>query len=176
MRSVASCFVLVLAVLALGCGGAPRSSGWARTPRATLPVPTWPEPPPDPWSLAAIGYARAQVGKRYCWGGTGPDCFDCSGLVQAAWRWGGARLPRTTGEQGRTLATVPLADLRPGDILWWSHGHVALYVGAGIVVDAYHSGAGVVERRAPVPERVLRAVPQPVQGYAARAPAPPWSR
>lgn len=95
------------------------------------------------------------MGKRYCWGGTGPDCFDCSGLVGAAWRHGGVALPRTSERQGDALIEVPIGDVRPGDILWW-HGHVGLYVGDGEMVDAYHSGAGVVRRRAVVPERVLR--------------------
>lgn len=120
-------------------------------------------------TAAAIAFAEAQVGKRYCWGGTGPDCFDCSGLVQAAWGWAGARLPRTTGQQARALQAVPIEEVQPGDILWWSHGHVGLYVGYGTIIDAYHSRAGVVRRRAPRPERVLRVVPRaPGPVYAGR--------
>jgi cell wall-associated NlpC family hydrolase len=68
------------------------------------------------------------------------------------------RLPRTTGDQGRALASPPPGDIRPGDILWWRHGHVGIYIGNGEEIDAYHSGAGVVRRRAPVPDRVLRVV------------------
>lgn len=112
----------------------------------------------DPRSAAAIGFAQAQVGKRYCWGGTGPTCFDCSGLVQAAWRWGGIALPRTSDAQGRALVDVPIHDVRPGDVLWWP-GHVGLYVGEGQMIDAYHSRAGVVRRPAAIPVRVLRVVP-----------------
>ena len=97
---------------------------------------------PGPSSTAAaIGFAEAQVGKRYCWGGTGPDCFDCSGLVQSAWRYGGVQLPRTSGAQGRVLVEVPREQMRPGDILWWPT-HVGLYVGNGEMIDAYHSRAG----------------------------------
>lgn len=142
---------LLLSLQALGC---------AQPHREYVPAPAWPEPipaPNDPAS-AAISFAEAQLGKRYCWGGTGPSCFDCSGLVQSAWRAAGARLPRTTNDQARALVTVPLDDVRPGDIFWWSHGHVGLYVGGGAIIDAYHSGAGVVRRRAPRPERVLRVV------------------
>jgi cell wall-associated NlpC family hydrolase len=109
----------------------------------------------DPRTAAAIGFAQAQVGKRYCWGGTGPDCFDCSGLVQSAWRWGGVKLPRTAGAQGRALIDVPREQVRPGDILWWPT-HVGIYVGGGEMIDAYHSRAGVVRRRAALPVRVLR--------------------
>jgi cell wall-associated NlpC family hydrolase len=132
---------LATSILALGC---------AQT--ASIP----PTSAADPRAATAIAFAEAQLGKRYCWGGTGPRCFDCSGLVQSAWRAAGAKLPRTTNDQARVLASVPLDDVRPGDIFWWSHGHVGLYVGDGTIIDAYHSGAGVVRRRAPRPERVLR--------------------
>ncbi len=155
-RAAVLALVFSLGTASLGCADrTPRAS----SPRAYLRPPTWPEAPPDPRAAAAIAFAEAQVGKRYCWGGTGPSCFDCSGLVQAAWRWAGARLPRTTGDQARALAEVAPGDVRPGDIFWWSHGHVGLYVGDGAIIDAYHSGAGVVRRRAPVPERILRVVP-----------------
>lgn len=137
----------------LGCGaaGAPRT-----------PPPDWPprahDAPADPWSAAAIGFAQAQIGKRYCWGGTGPHCFDCSGLVQAAWRYGGFRLPRDSEAQARALVEVPPEDVRPGDILWWP-GHVALYVGGGAMIEAQGDRAGVIRRRARYPSRVLRVVP-----------------
>jgi peptidoglycan DL-endopeptidase CwlO len=112
-----------------------------------------------PSTSRAIGFAQAQVGKRYCWGGTGPKCFDCSGLVQAAWRSGGVNLPRTSDAQRKALIVVPFDQMRPGDILWWRH-HVGLYIGNGEMIDAYHSRAGVVRRRVAVPERVLRVVPR----------------
>lgn len=137
------------------------SLGCASSPRAPPPVWTTPgayEPPVvDERVARALGFAHAQVGKRYCWGGTGPRCFDCSGLVQAAWRWGGVKLPRTSSAQGRALREVPLDQVRPGDILWWPR-HVGLYIGGGQMIDAYHSRAGVVRRPAVVPERVLRVV------------------
>lgn len=150
---------LGLATALLACGCAQAAGGAAR--REYFPPPAWPEPLPPPYDPAAtaIAFAEAQIGKRYCWGGSGPTCFDCSGLVQSAWRAAGARLPRTTDAQGRTLVSVPIAEVRPGDIFWWSHGHVGLYVGNGTIIDAYHSRAGVVRRRAPLPERVLRVVP-----------------
>src|SRR5205085_2258084 len=144
----------LLGFVALGCAHpaspehAPSSSPVSIEP---LPLPS----PSDP-AMTAIAFAQAQVGKRYCWGGTGPSCFDCSGLVQSAWRAAGARLPRTTDAQARALVSVPIEDVRPGDIFWWGHGHVGLYVGNGTIIDAYHSGAGVVQRRAPRPDRILR--------------------
>ncbi len=141
---------LVLAGSVLGCSST--GSGPPQAWPATWSFPT------NGRATAALGYASAQVGKQYCWGGTGPSCFDCSGLVQAAWRSAGVRLPRTSTEQGRVLADVRIDEVQPGDVLWWPH-HVGLYAGNGEMIDAYHSGAGVVRRRAVVPERVLRVVP-----------------
>lgn len=142
----------LLSTLALGCGRAAVSSA----------PPTWRPPsveaPTDPWSAAAVGFANAQVGRPYCWGGTGPSCYDCSGLVQAAWRWAGVKLPRTSKAQGHALVEVPPEALRPGDILWWP-GHVGLYVGGGEMVDAVGRRVGIVRRRAKLPARVLRVLP-----------------
>jgi len=141
-------FAPIVLVGFMGCGGeaaVPLEHPLASTHDANV----------SPATARVIGFAEAQVGKRYCWGGTGPDCFDCSGLVQAAWRSAGHRLPRTSGEQGKALADVPINDVRPGDILWWPH-HVGIYVGNAQMIDAYHSGAGVVRRKAVVPKRVLR--------------------
>jgi len=143
-------------MVALGCGTTRRPAEPSSWP---APSSTPSEAEVDPAALAAIRFAEAQVGKRYCWGGTGPSCFDCSGLVQAAWRWAGVKLPRTSAAQGRALVEVPFEDVRPGDILWWP-GHVGLYVGGGEMIDAYHSRAGVVRRPAAVPERVLRVTPR----------------
>lgn len=152
LRVAATALALGLALL--GCEGS-----HPHAPRQYV-APTPPSAPLDPRTSAVLGFAQAQVGKRYCWGGSGPRCFDCSGLVQAAWRWAGVALPRTSDAQGRVLHQVPLDDVRAGDILWW-RGHVGLYVGNGEMIDAYHSGAGVVRRRAVVPERVLRVMVSP---------------
>ena len=51
---------------------------------------------PSPAAATAIAYARAQLGKPYVYGATGPDAFDCSGLVQAAWAAAGVSIPRTS--------------------------------------------------------------------------------
>lgn len=102
-------------------------------------------PPTTARGLAAVEFAAAQVGKRYCWGGTGPECFDCSGLVKEAWESVGVRLPRTTGAMASELREVQIDHIRVGDILWWP-GHVGLYAGSGWLVDALDGRHGVVRR------------------------------
>jgi cell wall-associated NlpC family hydrolase len=113
------------------------------------------ERPTDSRAIAAVEFAAAQVGKRYCWGGTGPECFDCSGLVMEAWGSVGVRLPRTTGAIASGVPEVPIDDVRVGDILWWP-GHVGLYAGGGFQVDALDKQHGVVRRPAREPVRAFR--------------------
>jgi cell wall-associated NlpC family hydrolase len=116
------------------------------------------EPPASPRALAAVAFASAQVGKPYCWGGTGPGCFDCSGLAQTAWRSVGVRVPRTADAIANALPAVPLEDVRAGDILWWP-GHVGIYAGNGWVVEALDARHGVVVRPAATPSRAFRPSP-----------------
>lgn len=101
-------------------------------------------------AAAIVNFARAQVGKAYVLGGTGPSSFDCSGLVQAAYRQAGISLPRMSQAQSSAGTSVSLSALQPGDILYWgskgSAYHVALYVGGGKFVGAQNSGTGIVER------------------------------
>lgn len=144
--------VALLGLLLLGCG-AHRS-----LPQASLVERAWAgqEPPAPPAAHAVVAFAAAQIGKPYCWGGTGPRCFDCSGLAQTAWHWGaGVRLPRTSEDMARALPEVPLQEVRAGDILWWP-GHVGIYAGNGWVVDALNAKSGVVRRPAATPYRAFR--------------------
>ncbi|GAA3118480.1 hypothetical protein GCM10017600_35460 [Streptosporangium carneum] len=97
---------------------------------------------------AALSFAYAQIGKPYRYGGTGPDGWDCSGLVQASWRSGGVSLPRTTWEQWSWGASrkVSLSELQPGDLLFSQGlGHVGLYAGNGKIVHAPQTGDVVKE-------------------------------
>src|SRR6202044_1477127 len=92
----------------------------------------------------AVAFAYAQLGKPYVYGATGPDSYDCSGLVQAAWTAAGVSIPRTTYEQWASLPHIPLSDLEVGDlILYNGESHVAMYVGDGYIIDAPHTGAFV---------------------------------
>jgi cell wall-associated NlpC family hydrolase len=121
-----------------GCSAVSRRTSWAAS---------MPDPVEARDAAAVMDFAWAQVGKRYCWGGTGPSCFDCSGLVQTAWASVGVRLPRTADAIASELPEVPLdpTQLRAGDILWWP-GHVGLYAGDGWVVEALDHRHGVIRR------------------------------
>lgn len=86
----------------------------------------------------------AQVGKPYVWGGTGPNGFDCSGLVYAAYKAAGySAIMRTTYQQVLQGSLVAQKDLAPGDLVFPDIGHVQIYVGGGQIVEAPHSGANV---------------------------------
>ncbi|WP_245401284.1 C40 family peptidase [Nocardia albiluteola] len=100
----------------------------------------------SPRAMAALSIAKTQVGKPYQWGGTGPNAFDCSGLVQWAYRWVGIFLPRTTWQQARAGSPVPLGSIQPGDVVVLNPdgSHEGMYVGNGTVINAYDYGVGVV--------------------------------
>ncbi|OIK03025.1 glycoside hydrolase [Streptomyces sp. MUSC 14] len=95
----------------------------------------------------ALAFARAQIGKPYVWGATGPGSYDCSGLTQAAWKAAGVSLPRTTYDQVNAGTTVSLADARPGDLIFFYDdiSHVGLYIGNGMMIHAPKPGAYVRE-------------------------------
>ena len=100
---------------------------------------------------AAVAFAKAQLGKWYLWGGTGPDRFDCSGLTMRAWEHAGVSIPRVASWQYAAIGKIPLSQLRPGDLLffatnlsdWTTIHHVAIYVGNGTMIEAPHTGAQV---------------------------------
>ncbi|MEY9860565.1 cell wall-associated NlpC family hydrolase [Catenulispora sp. GAS73] len=102
--------------------------------------------------VTAISFALAQIGKPYIWGGTGPDGWDCSGLMMMAYRAAGIAIPR--GSVAQSTVGLPVYDtnhLLPGDLLFvpgsdgtvTAPGHVGMYLGQGILVEAPHSGLNV---------------------------------
>ncbi|MFG2886361.1 NlpC/P60 family protein [Streptomyces sp. NPDC048297] len=95
----------------------------------------------------AIAFARAQIGKPYVWGATGPGSYDCSGLTQASWKAAGVSLPRTTYDQVAAGTTVSLTDARPGDLIFFYDdiSHVGIYIGNGMMIHAPKPGAYVRE-------------------------------
>lgn len=89
----------------------------------------------------AVSFAYAQLGKPYLYGGTGPSAYDCSGLVQAAWASAGVSIPRTTYAQWSALPHVPMSAIQPGDLIFFdAEGHVAIYVGSNMIIDAPTTG------------------------------------
>ncbi|MFJ4331534.1 MULTISPECIES: NlpC/P60 family protein [unclassified Streptomyces] len=95
----------------------------------------------------AIAFARAQIGKPYVWGATGPGSYDCSGLTQAAWKAAGVTLPRVTYDQVNAGTTVSVSQAQPGDLVFFYDdiSHVGLYIGDGMMIHAPKPGAYVRE-------------------------------
>lgn len=96
-------------------------------------------PAPSSGAGAAVAYAQAQLGKPYCWGGAGPNCFDCSGLTMMAWRAGGKSLPHSSGAQAGSGSSVSVGSAQAGDLLW-RPGHIALATGGGSAIHSPQTG------------------------------------
>lgn len=98
-----------------------------------------------PDASAAIRFALSQLGKPYLWGATGPDSYDCSGLIQTAYSKSGISIPRTTQAMlaDPHLQTINAGQLQPGDLIFPSTEHVQMYLGGGKVVEAPRSGLNV---------------------------------
>ncbi len=93
----------------------------------------------------AVAYAKAQVGKSYVYGASGPDSFDCSGLTSAAWQQAGVTLPRSSSAQYAAGNKISESELQPGDLVFYYSpiSHVGIYVGNGQIVNALNPGSGV---------------------------------
>lgn len=108
--------------------------------------------PSDPAQRAAVTYALAQLGKPYVWGAKGPNGFDCSGLMLAAWAAAGVPIPAGTVNQKNAGTPADPATIAPGDLVFipgslgspTNPRHVGMYVGNGLVVNAYDSSTGVI--------------------------------
>jgi cell wall-associated NlpC family hydrolase len=83
--------------------------------------------------ITALRWAEDQRGKWYCYGGAGPSCYDCSGLVMAAYQQAGISLPHSTYAmlESGMLKEVSRADRRPGDLAFYGSGHVELVTAYG---------------------------------------------
>jgi cell wall-associated NlpC family hydrolase len=100
-------------------------------------------PGPNSRAGLAVRAALSRLGRPYVWGATGPDRFDCSGLVQWAYAQAGVHLDRTTYDQINDGVPVARSQVRPGDLVFPHAGHVQLAIGNGMVVEAPHAGANV---------------------------------
>ena len=103
--------------------------------------------PADP-GRAVLEAAETRIGAPYRYGGSGPEAFDCSGLVAYAHRQAGIAVPRTAAEQFSKATPVKRRELRPGDLVFFrlsgrEVGHVGIYVGDDRFVHAPQSGGHV---------------------------------
>ena len=103
---------------------------------------------PNQAVATVIAYAEQQIGKPYQWGGTGPDAFDCSGLMMMAYRTAGLSIPRTSELQWTWGPRVSPSQVQPGDLVFFAGadgtttapGHVGLVIGGGMMIEAYATG------------------------------------
>ncbi|HEY8451312.1 MAG: NlpC/P60 family protein [Micromonosporaceae bacterium] len=144
-----------------------------------------------PLAQQAVRFALAQLGKPYEWGAEGPDRYDCSGLVWAAYRSVGVSLPRVAADQYNATRIRPVARqaLLPGDLVFFSRTanwrdihHVGMYIGEGRMVHAPNRND--VVKISPIPSagyfgatRVVEAVrvgpsPSPGQPSPGQSPSP----
>ncbi|MFC9928482.1 NlpC/P60 family protein [Streptomyces sp. NPDC127190] len=95
----------------------------------------------------AVAFARAQIGRPYVSGASGPGSYDASGLTQAAWKAAGVTLPRSARDQAAAGTPVPLADARPGDLVFFydDSSHVGLCTGNGMMIHSPEPGAYIRE-------------------------------
>ena len=103
------------------------------------------EAPVAPGASGAVEEARRQLGKPYRYGAAGPDSFDCSGLTMWAWGHAGVSLPHSTTAQWNATRHISLADLQPGDLVYFGSDlhHMGIYVGGGTMIEAPHTGLSV---------------------------------
>nr|WP_245548412.1 NlpC/P60 family protein [Gordonia araii] len=118
--------------LTAGSSNSGGSSGSSGSVDIFLPVST-------PAAMAALNVAITQVGKPYKWGGTGPNSWDCSGLLQWAFGTVGVRIPRVSQQQARAGKAIPMSALAPGDVIvfYRNASHIGIYAGFGQV---FHAG------------------------------------
>ncbi|WP_307813564.1 C40 family peptidase [Streptomyces sp. N35] len=118
---------------------AARGAGTGYSPKGTAPT--------SGSVSTVVAFLRAQVGKPYVLGASGPTAYDCSSLVQAAFKTVGVNLPRVSQAQSATGTQVSLSNLQVGDILYWgstgSAYHVGVYIGNGQYLDAANPRTGV---------------------------------
>jgi cell wall-associated NlpC family hydrolase len=108
-------------------------------------------PAPSAAAAAAIAFALRQLGKPYQWGATGPHAYDCSGLVYAAYAAAGIAIARTTYQWQQDGPVISLSQIQPGDLLFSagsdgtnvSPGHVVMYLGGGLIIQAPQTGEDV---------------------------------
>jgi cell wall-associated NlpC family hydrolase len=125
-------------------------------------------PAPTQAASVAIAFALSQIGKPYVWGATGPNSYDCSGLMLRAYQAAGIDLPRVSSDQFHAGALLPVRDAQPGDLMFLAYNpndpttihHVFMYLGNNQIVEAPYTGQNVREVAMPWddPQLVQQAV------------------
>lgn len=96
---------------------------------------------------AAVTFAFNQIGKMYEYGADGPETYDCSGLTSKAWAAAGKSLAHSAATQYSQTTRISRSQLKAGDLVFYrNNGHVALYVGDGMIIDASRTGEPVKHR------------------------------
>ncbi len=142
--------ILVVVLLLGAVGGTPPALATG-TPTAVTSIAGLPHvTAPSKAAATAIAYAEQQLGKPYLWGGTGPDAFDCSGLVMMAYQAAGLSIPRTSELQWTWGPQVPASQVEPGDLVFFagsdgaatSPGHVGIVLDPAthLMIEAYATG------------------------------------
>lgn len=124
------------------------------------------QPQQSNYGSQVVNTAAQYLGVPYVWGGTTPQGFDCSGLMQYAYAQNGISIPRTSQEQFKAGTPIDINQMQPGDLVFFSGssgspsapGHVAMYAGNGNIIEAPQTGDVVKvrplsEKSAPVGAR-----------------------
>jgi cell wall-associated NlpC family hydrolase len=136
--------------------GAPRQGATAVAPGTRTP------------GQVVVSEAERFLGTPYVWGGDSPSGFDCSGLVQYVYAQLGIALPRTSEEQALVGTPVPgVTAAQPGDLVFYAGsdgtptapGHVGIYVGNGLMIDAPYTGTDVQVDPVGDPVAIRRVLP-----------------
>ena len=114
-------------------------TGWVSSKYVAIPGET------STKAEAALKVAKAQLGKPYKWGATGPSSFDCSGLTYYAYKNGAkVSIPRTSREQSKYGKKVSKSELKPGDLVFFGKGssvnHVGMYIGNDQYIHSPQTG------------------------------------
>jgi cell wall-associated NlpC family hydrolase len=134
------------------CGAGNPSGPLGPPSRYGLPIGYVTPADADRAEATAVGYAVAQLGKPYVWGGAGPQVFDCSGLTMAAWAKAGFTLLHSSNDQLDEGSPATIFTIRPGDLVLVpgsdgtlaDPGHVGIYLGDGLVLSAVDPQYGVI--------------------------------
>ena len=120
---------------------------------AVAPVCTMKLPKPEPLSKSIIHYAKDLLGKKYVWGATGPNTFDCSGFTKEIYaKTAGIKLPRHSSHQAKVGGYISFSQLKQGDMVFFDTSrkhkgavnHVGIYLGEGNFIHASSGGKRVM--------------------------------